>query len=84
MRADDIQTMKQMIEFIQLELSKKPFHHKQLNLYLPAPFFYKLIKLIKFCLRDADNEPDKDFEPTDKTKSFYVEINGTPTKVYKR
>lgn len=80
-----INTIAELIAFIKHQISLQTTKgRKTCRIEIESIMFYKLIKLIQFCLRDDKNEPYRKIEPTENTKSISVKINGIQTYIIKK
>lgn len=72
----------ELIYKIEVELTKHT--RKVIYFELDSIIFFKMIKLIQFCIRDDKKEPYRNVEIDPKLKRFEVTINGKVFKVKRR
>jgi hypothetical protein len=82
MRLEDVIGTEDLIKYVKLELVKQTQKKKTMTLDLPENLFFKLMKLIMFCLRDKEERAKGEIDY--KTVKFLVKINGTFTIVTRK
>lgn len=75
MRKEEIEGTQDLIKYVKLELVRQTQKKKTLILELPDRLYFKLMKLVIFCLKDKEENARKEID--EKSIKFIVRINGT-------
>lgn len=84
MRSSDITCYADMETYIKLEIARQTQTKRTVELELPERFFFKLLKLIQFYLKDEPKEREAKKVFDDSIKTYWVRINRIQTEVIRK
>lgn len=84
MRAEDIQTYKDLQEYIKYQIVQQTITRKTVEINLSNEWFFKFGKLVRFVLRDNIKEKGVIPEISQDCKKIILKINGVFTIVTRK
>lgn len=81
MRAVDINNYQDLERYIKLELAQQTTTRVKAEIELPALWFTKLIKFLRYYMRNDTREKEIQQELPKDLKKFYIEINKVRTTI---